>query len=400
MTVIIASLLFLSSSSQADTYLARAKALHRQVPLIDGHNDLPWSFRRAGGNSFSETDLRQRRERGQTDIPRLRDGLLGGQFWSVYVPVTLGDKEAVAMTKEQIALVYKLCKKYPDTFEIAWTADDVERIHRNGKIASMMGMEGGHSINNSLDTLREMYRLGARYMTLTHSKNTPWADSATDEPKSNGLNDFGRKVVLEMNRLGMLVDLSHVSAETMHDTLEVAKVPIIFSHSGAYTMCRNPRNVPDDVLRRLKKNGGVVMVVIFRPYTSQAYHEWSQKRSQQRRNLDRMAISASAIEDRMQVWERENPAPEATLKQVADHIDHVRKVAGIDHIGIGSDFDGGGGVTGLEDVSRYPYLTAELLRRGYSDESVKKILGLNVLRVMRAAETYAAKAAAASSSRQ
>jgi membrane dipeptidase len=334
-------------------------------------------------------DIRQRLGTGQTDIPRLRDGGVGGQFWSVYVPATLEGKEAVQTTKDQIALVYKLCKKYPDVFEIAWTADDVERIFAAGKIASLVGMEGGHSIDSSLATLRDMYRLGARYMTLTHSRNTPWADSATDEPQHKGLSDFGRKVVLEMNRLGMLVDLSHVSPETMHDTLDVAKAPVIFSHSGAYGVCRHPRNVPDDVLRRLKKNGGVVMVVIFRPYTSQAIADWQEKRSELRRNLDRQAVGASVIEERLREWERQNPQPDATLSQVADHIDHIRKVAGIDHIGIGSDFDGGGGVTGLEDVSKYPYLTAELLRRGYSDTDIKKILGWNVLRVMRSAERAA-----------
>jgi membrane dipeptidase len=382
MTFLLAAALLLSGQAQDAALLERAKSLHRQVPLIDGHNDLPWSIRR----SFDETDLRKTRERGQTDIPRLRYGLVGGQFWSVYVPATLGAREAVEATKDQIGLVYRLCRKYPDTFEIAWTADDVDRIFRDGKIASLIGMEGGHSINNSLETLREMYGLGARYMTLTHSQNTPWADSATDEPKSNGLNEFGVKVVAEMNRLGMLVDLSHVSPATMHDTLDVAKAPVIFSHSGAFSVCKHPRNVPDDVLKRLKRNGGLVMVVIFKPYTSQAYNEWASRRSDYRRSLDRQGVGAQALEAQLAEWEKSHPAPEATLEQVADHIDHIRKVAGIDHIGIGSDFDGGGGISGLEDVSKYPYLTAELLRRGYSDDDIKKILGLNVLRVLRRAE--------------
>ncbi len=261
---------------QATDFLARARALHRQVPLIDGHNDLPWSFRRGGQNLSRTTDIRQPREGGQTDIPRLRAGGVGGQFWSVYVPTSLGAREAVETTREQIAIVYDLCRRYPETFEIAWTADDVERIFKAGKIASMIGMEGGHSIDNSLATLRDMYAKGARYMTLTHSANTAWADSATDSVRNDGLNDFGRQVVREMNKLGMLVDLSHVSPATMHDALDVSTAPVIFSHSGAYGVCKNPRNVPDDVLRRLKKNGGVVMVVIFRPYTYQAYSDWSE----------------------------------------------------------------------------------------------------------------------------
>jgi membrane dipeptidase len=223
-------------------------------------------------------------------------------------------------------------------------------------------------------------------MTLTHSKNTPWADSATDEPQHDGLTDFGREVVKEMNGLGMLVDLSHVSPATMHDALDVAKAPVIFSHSGAQAICDNPRNVPDSVLRRLQRNGGVVMVVIFKPYTSQAYSDWAKKRQDRRRALDRQAVGTDAIEAQMREWEVANPAPEATLSQVADHIDHIRKVAGIDHIGIGSDFDGGGGVTGLEDVSKFPSLTTELLRRGYIDADIGKILGLNVLRVMKEAE--------------
>jgi membrane dipeptidase len=382
MTVLLAATLGLLAGWQSDPYLERAKTLHRQVPLIDGHNDLPWSFRRGGGNTSATTNIRLRLDQGQTDIPRLREGLVGAQFWSVYVPATLGAQEAVRTTIEQIGIVYDLCRRYPEAFEIAWSADDVERIFRAGKIASMIGMEGGHSIDSSLETLRDMYAKGARYMTLTHSLNTPWADSATDTPKHGGLTDFGRKVVAEMNRLGMLVDLSHVSAETMHDTLDVAQAPVIFSHSGAYGVCKNPRNVPDDVLRRLKKNGGVVMVVIFRPYTSQAYSDWSAKRRDAQRAGSNMAD-----------WEAKNPAPEATLKEVADHIDHIRKVVGIDHIGIGSDFDGGGGVAGLEDVSKFPYLTAELLRRGYSDEAVKKILGQNVLRVMRTAEKVAERTA-------
>ena len=391
MTTLLAAVLFFAADVQADAYVERARRLHQEVPLIDGHNDLPWRMHNLNKEDPLSLDISKRLDAGQTDIPRLRDGGLGAQFWSVYVPAALPGKEAVQMTKNQIGLVYKLCRKYPNAFEIAWTADDIERIFKTGKIASMMGMEGGHSIDNSLDILRDMYRLGARYMTLTHGRNTPWADSATDEPQNQGLNNFGRKVVLEMNKLGMLVDLSHVSPDTMHDTLDIAKAPVIFSHSGAYSICRNPRNVPDDVLARLKRNGGVVMVVIFRPYTSQAYSDWNVRRSEYRRSIDRQAMSATAIDAQIQEWEKQNPAPVATLSQVADHIDHIRRVAGIDHIGIGSDYDGGGGVTGLEDVSKYPYLTAELLKRGYSDQDIRKILGLNVLRVMREAERVSKK---------
>lgn len=391
MTPLLVAVLLYAGDIQDDAFVERARQLHREVPLIDGHNDLPWRMHNLNKSDPLSLDITQRLDKGQTDIPRLKDGGVGGQFWSVYVPVSLSGKEAVQMTKDQIGLVYKLCKKYPKTFEIAWAAEDVESIFKGGKIASMIGMEGGHSIDNSLETLRDMYRLGARYMTLTHGKNTTWADSATDVPQSHGLSDFGRQVVAEMNKLGMLVDLSHVSPETMHDTLDVAKAPVIFSHSGAYTISRNVRNVPDDVLFRLKKNGGVVMVVIFRPYTSQAYTDWQAKRAEARRNLDRQAVGVAVLEEQMKEWEKQNPAPEATLSQVADHIDHVRRTAGIDHIGIGSDFDGGGGVAGLEDVSKFPYLTAELLRRGYSPQNIRKILGLNVLRAMREAERVSKK---------
>lgn len=389
MTPLLAAVLFYAVDIQADAFVERARRLHQEVPLIDGHNDLPWRMHNLNKEDPLSLDISKRLDSGQTDIPRLRDGGVGAQFWSVYVPATLPGHEAKQMTKNQIGLVYKLCKKYPNVFEIAWTADDVERIFKTGKIASMIGMEGGHSIDNSLETLRDMYRLGARYMTLTHGRNTPWADSATDQPQNQGLNDFGRQVVHEMNKMGMLVDLSHVSPDTMHDTLDIAKAPVIFSHSGAFAIARNARNVPDDILARLKKNGGVVMVVIFRPYTSQAYSDWNVRRAEFRRSLDRQALSASAVESQVQEWEKQNPAPVATLSQVADHIDHIRRVAGINHIGIGSDYDGGGGVTGLEDVSKYPFLTAELLKRGYTDQDVRKILGLNVLRVMREAERVA-----------
>jgi membrane dipeptidase len=310
----------------------------------------------------------------------------------------LQGQKAVTATMEQVAAVYEMLRRYPETFEQARTAADVERIFKAGKIASMMGLEGGHSIDDSLATLRMFYQLGARYMTLTHSNHVPWADSANPEPRLGGLSRFGEEVVREMNWVGMLVDLSHVSPDTMQDALRISEAPVIFSHSSARAVCDVPRNVPDDVLKLLPKNGGVVMVTFVPGFISPAAAEYGRRQRTETDRLRSANPSASPAELRklLQPWTAANPEPNATVATVADHIDHVRKVAGIDHIGIGSDFDGiDHGPQGLEDVSKYPALIAELLRRGYSDQDVKKVLGLNVLRVMRDAEKVAARLQAA-----
>ncbi len=369
--------------------LDRAKALHRQVPLIDGHNDYPWAVREKVDRDVDRLDLTKPQPGIHTDIARLRDGGVGGQFWSVYVPASLAGQAAVTATMEQIDIVHRMMRKYPQAFELALTADDVERIFKAGKIASLIGMEGGHSIDNSLGTLRMFHRLGARYMTLTHGSNVPWADSATDEPKLGGLSAFGEEVVREMNWLGMLVDLSHVSPDTMDDAIRVTEAPVIFSHSSARAVGDVPRNVPDGVLRLLPRNGGVVMVTFVPEFLNPKVIAWAKLRSaeQQRLRSRFPQDDDKAREQKLEAWTKSHPPPRASVADVADHIDHIRKVAGVDHIGLGSDFDGITAVPrGLEDVSTYPALTAELLRRGYTDDEVKKILGLNVLRVMRAAE--------------
>jgi membrane dipeptidase len=350
--------------------LTRARALHKQAPLIDGHNDYPWALRGIDpGRDLEKAEISKPVPTLMTDIARLRQGGVGGQFWSVYVPSTMQGKEAVRATLEQIDIVHRMTKRWPETFEMAYTAADVERSFKAGRIGSLIGMEGGHSIDSSLATLRMMFALGARYMTLTHSANVPWADASPGPVVLGGLSKFGEEVVREMNRLGMLVDLSHVHPETMEDALRVTEAPVIFSHSSAKAICNVHRNVPDNVLQLVAKNGGVVMVTFVPGFISQEVANY----------------------DARPAAERTGVAPKATLQQVADHIDHIRKVAGIDHIGLGGDFDGiSSVVVGLEDVSTYPALTAELLKRGYKDDDIKKILGLNVLRVMRQVEKVAA----------
>jgi membrane dipeptidase len=373
--------------------LERARALLRQVPLIDGHNDLPWQYRQKASQDVWAMDIAQPQPELHTDIARLREGMVGAQFWSVYVPASMQGKEAVRATMEEIDIVYQLARRYPDTFQLALTADEVEAAFKAGKIASMMGMEGGHSIDSSMGALRMMYQLGARYMTLTHSRNVPWADSATDSEKVGGLTPFGNEVVREMNRLGMLVDLSHVAPSAMHDALDVSEAPIIFSHSSARAVCDHARNAPDDVLKRLPQNGGVIMVTFVPDFISEQVRLHSARHNAERTRLRALPGSSDAsVESGMKSWDQANPAPRATLAQVADHIDHIRKTAGVDHIGLGGDYDGIETVPqGLEDVSKYPALIAELIRRGYSDEDILKITGGNILRVMRQAEQVAAR---------
>jgi membrane dipeptidase len=312
----------------------------------------------------------------------------------VYIPPTLNGSVAVRAVLEQIDIVHQMMARYPDAFELALTAADVERIHRAGKIASLIGMEGGHSIDNSLAMLRMTYSLGARYMTLTHIKNTEWADSANDVPKHHGLTPFGEDVVREMNRLGMLVDLSHVSVETMHAALKVSRAPVMFSHSCARALCDDPRDVPDDVLKLMPANGGVVMITFMPPYLTERARAQAGLEKQERARLEKLNPDApEKVKAALEAWEEAHPLPHAaTLSDVADHIDHVRRIAGVDHVGIGGDYEGfDGPPDGLEDVSCYPALLAELMRRGYTREEIKKVAGLNVLRVLRKAEEVAGK---------
>jgi membrane dipeptidase len=386
----------MSRTQPTDKALERAKKLLRESPVIDGHNDYPMAVREKAEGDLNKLDIRASQPTIMTDIPRLIAGGVGAQFWSVYVPPPAAGQDpatAVTATLDQIDIVYRMVEKYPKTFAIALTADDVERIHKQDKIASLIGMEGGHSINSSLGVLRRMYQLGARYMTLTHSLNTPWADSATDTPKSNGLSKFGEDVVREMNRLGMMVDLSHTSPATMAAALRVTAAPVIFSHSSARALTDVPRNVPDEILKQLPANGGVVMVTFVPGFLSPKVAAWtSLQTAEQTRLQQQYPNDAAAVKLGVDAWTKANPSPRATVTDVADHIDHIRQVAGIDHIGLGGDFDGITAVVqGMEDVSTYPVLTAELLRRGYKEDDLKKILGLNILRAMRQVEKVSKK---------
>jgi membrane dipeptidase len=380
--------------SGADAQLmAHAQRLLGEFPVIDGHNDYPWQVREIAQGDLAKLDIARAQPAVMTDIPRLKAGGVGGQFWSVYVPVTFVGADATAATLEQIDIVHQMVARYPSTFALALSADDIDRAQRAGKIASLIGVEGGHSINGSLGVLRMLYRLGARYMTLTHTSNTPWADSATDTAQAKGLTPFGESVVREMNRLGMLVDLSHVSPATMAAAIRVSGAPVIFSHSSARALTDVARNVPDDILQQVKANGGVVMVTFVPGFVSSQVAEYTKRETaRQDAAKEESKGDAAAVTKIMDVWHAANPAPKATTAQVADHIDHVKTMAGIDHIGLGSDFDGITSVpAGLEDVSRYPGLIVELLRRGYTDVDISKITRGNILRVLRQAETVAAR---------
>jgi membrane dipeptidase len=374
---------------------ALARAMLSRFPLIDGHNDLPWAIRDQFAGDLGRVDLRGRVPTAHTDIPRLVEGGVGGQFWSVYVSAQVTGDAAVTAVLEQIDLVHRMVARYPDRFRLALSASDVEQAFADGKIASLLGAEGGHSIAGSLGVLRSLYVLGVRYMTLTHNSSVGWASSATDDVVEGGLTDFGREVVREMQRLGMLVDLSHVAPSTMYAALDVARAPVIFSHSSALALCGNPRNVPDDVLKRLAEGGGVCMVAFVPPFVSQECTDWFNGLQAEAKSR---GIDPKNLHDVFTVvhpeYEKTHPEPRATLTQVADHVDHVREVAGLDHVGIGGDYDGTPSLpVGLEDVSRYPALFAELLRRGWSEADCKALAGGNILRVMRAAESYAMTAA-------
>jgi membrane dipeptidase len=366
-----------------------ARRIHESAIVVDGHNDLPWELRVKGHSSFVDIDISKPQPKLMTDIPRLRAGGVGAQFWSVYVPAeTEKDHTAVTKTLEQIDVVHRMIRRYPNDFALALTVADIERIHKEGKIACLIGIEGGYSIDNSLGVLRMMYALGVRYMTLTHTASLDWADSATDEPKAHGLSKFGEEVVAEMNRLGMLVDISHVSAETMRAVLKVTRAPVIASHSSAFAIAGHPRNVPDDVLKEVAKNGGVIMVNFYPEFILPE----GARRYEIGKELKKQYPNESEYLAAMRKWRRENPLPPATVHHVVDHIEHIIKVAGVNHVGLGSDFDGIPTTPRqLEDVSTYPVITQVLLDRGYTKEQIIKVLGGNLLRAMRQAEEVAGR---------
>lgn len=371
---------------------ARIARLLRQVPLIDGHNDLPWETRQQSKLSFEGFDLTKWNDTRHTDIPRLRHGGVGAQFWSVYVPVNFGRDEAVTATLEQIDFVRRLIARYGEVFEFATGPTELRRIHRQGKIASMIGVEGGHQTGGSLAVLRQQHALGAQYMTLAHATNSPFADAATDEPEYGGLSAAGREAIAEMNRLGMFVDLSHVTPQAMHQGLDASRAPVIFSHSSARALTDHPRNVPDDVLRRLPVEGGLVMVTFVPAFVSRTAGDYGLRQIAEQQRLRELygAKNDPRIENGLRVWGIKNPRPKATLREVADHVEHIAKVAGHDHVGIGGDFDGIADVVeGLEDVSKYPDLLRELARRGWSDDQLRKLCGENLLRVWEAVEGVA-----------
>jgi membrane dipeptidase len=381
------------AAAQGDAALERARKILRSVPLIDGHNDLPWEIRisKTAPRDVAAYDLRGRTA-GHTDLERLRAGQVGAQFWSIYVPGEVKDSGYARIQLEQFDIARRTIARYPERLTLALTAADIEREFKRGRVASLLGMEGGHVIENSLGALRSYYDLGGRYLTLTHNVTLDWADAALDSARHGGLTEFGREVVREMNRLGMLVDLSHVSPGTMSDALDVAQAPVIFSHSSARALTEHARNVPDSILRRLPKNGGVVMVTFVPAFVSQQVADWEAMEEAELKRVEAQASDSMEQKRLMDQWTGAHPRPQATLSQVADHLDHVRKLAGPDHVGIGSDFDGIEHTpVGLEDVSTFPSLFAELVRRGWSDDDLRKLAGRNLLRVLRAAEATATR---------
>ena len=380
------------AAAQDDALLERARRIHAGAPLVDGHNDLPWEIREKAQGDLTVMDPTGALPAQHTDYPRLKAGGVGGVFWAAYVPVDRIGNGAAAFALAQIGLIKRMTDASPE-LEFARTADDIVRIHRSGRVASLIGIEGGHAIENSLDVLRQFHELGVRYMTLTHANTIDWADAATDSARHGGLTRFGEEVVREMNRMGMLVDLSHVSADAMKDAINASAAPVIFSHSSARALADHPRNVPDDVLAMLRQNGGVVMINFYSGFVEPAAAQ--QMRGMfdvQRRFREQFPDDPRAAQRAYDEWRRANPVPRGTTATLADHIDHVVRVAGIDHVGLGSDYDGVTSLPeGMEDVSRFPYLTAELLRRGYSDDDVRKVLGGNLIRAMRQAEQVAAR---------
>ncbi|MGE0597699.1 MAG: dipeptidase [Hyphomonadaceae bacterium] len=376
---------------------ARIERILRRTPLIDGHNDVPWEIRDSHANELANVDLnadtRQLTPPMHTDIPRLRRGYVGGQFWSVYVPASVNGLDHTRQVMEQIDLTRRMIAQYPRAFEYAESADDIVRIHRAGRIASMIGIEGGEAIQDNLALLRQFHAMGALYMTLTHGENTAWVDSATAAPQHGGLTPFGEEVVREMNRIGMLVDLSHVSADAMRDALAVAQAPVIFSHSSAFAVAHHPRNVPDDVLALVRENGGVVMVNFTSPFINENFRQWAARRSgaeAEHRALNPGDPTAAAAG--LAAWEAQNPAPAVNVGHVADHIEHIVETASYDNVGLGADYDG---VTYLPEnlggVDGYTNLLAELIRRGWSDQNIAKLAGGNLLRALRQAERVAAE---------
>ncbi len=395
LTLLAAATTSTTLSAQAtDRDLARARRILATTPLIDGHNDLAWEIRRDTAAPFDVVayDLRKR-TRGHTDLERLSKGMVGGQFWSVYVPGEVKDSGYARVQLEQIDIARQFIARYPDRFELALTAKDVRDAFKRKRIGSLLGMEGGHAIENSLGALRAYHALGARYMTLTHNVTLDWADAASDSAKHGGLTEFGKEVVREMNRLGMLVDLSHVSPGTMSDALDVSEAPVIFSHSNARALVDVPRNIPDSILKRLPTNGGVAMVTFVTSFISPEAAAYDRRLADvQREARVRLGNDQVKLRSEMDAWVKANPRPVVRLTQVADHIEHIRKVAGANHVGIGGDFDGISIVIqGLEDVSTYPALFAELARRGWSDADMRKLAGENILRAMERAEVVAAR---------